>query len=101
MKKMLIALSISSVLVICYQILLHFIDILHTNGVIAAPGFLNLPLELPSLLFDSAPESIQYLFIANPFSLLLLKLLMFIFNVVLFAIPIFLILRFRSGKSIS
>ena len=93
-KRVLFALLISFVLVFTYRMIIQFISPLVGGDIISPPAFLQRPLILPWVVFvNAAPDNLHYALISSPLLNFLLNLSFFICNVVLYAIPIFLVLK--------
>jgi hypothetical protein len=100
MKRLLIALATSIVCVVFYYFAAYVISpaILGTPAMTPDPR-LNLPIALPAAIFDFvAPNALQEAFLMSPGGAMLLGLFFLIANVILFAIPIYLLIILLSPK---
>lgn len=102
MKRILIALAISMVLTIVYYFFAYIISpfILDTPPMSPHP-MLYRPISLPATVYQAiAPDAIQHLLAANPGGGVVARLMFIFGNVVLYAVPIYILsLLFFRGKN--
>jgi len=100
LKQALVSILISSVLVFIYAIVAFGFGPIISGQPLNPPAYLLAPLSLPwTIYYAVAPESLKELIYSNPFTNVLWKIFMYYFaNVILYAIPIYLLLRFRKNK---
>jgi hypothetical protein len=100
MKKLLAAFLISSGLVFIYTIGIYVISVFMTGDLLSSLGSLQIPLRLPWIIFDNfVPDGLQLVIMSSPFLWLLLKLIIFVCNVALYAIPFFLLFKFWPKRA--
>jgi hypothetical protein len=89
-KIILFSFLISFVLVFVYTVFIHIINAIIGGDLLSPPAALQKPLSLPWIVLDNfAPDSLQYALLSSP----MLRIFLFAGNVILYAIPIFLILK--------
>lgn len=103
MRDVLKAVLISFALVFVYSII-SFIISLFMFGPMAMtgdrPGFLLAPVSLPSKLFEAvAPDSLYINIISSPLLSVMLRVFYFLCNALLYAVPVFLLLKLFRRKS--
>ncbi len=104
MKRILIALAISLVLTIVYYFIAYIISPFFFGTPPMTPhSMLYAPISLPASIYQAiAPDAIQNLLASNPTGGLVERLIFIFGNVVLFAVPMYILslpfFRKRDGK---
>ncbi len=99
MKKLLLAIAVSLVLVLIYYSVVYLISpiVLGTPPLSPHPT-LYVPLSLPGILYEAtAPDALQDMLAATPGGGALLSVLFIIVNTALLSIPLYLLLALLSG----